>query len=277
MLMDNQNFHPAKKIKGAVSVGIQANFFGAHKYLSFIVEYVRLDNLGYQVSGRKILEELNVAFAKNKITAIIGKSGAGKSTLIRMINGLLTPTEGGVSISNTTVGSSNVRNLRKDIGYTVQGIGLFPHLTTKENILLPKRVFGNSMRANERFSEVVNLVNLPQHTFEKYPYQLSGGEQQRAAIARAVFLDPPLLLMDEPFGSLDPVTRFKILDEFIQLQRNAPRTVLLVTHDLREAQKLADDILVIDHGNVEQFAPAHEIFERPATDVVKELLKAAGL
>ncbi|HWA34078.1 MAG TPA: ATP-binding cassette domain-containing protein [Cyclobacteriaceae bacterium] len=241
------------------------------------MDYVRLDNLGYQISGRKILQDINVGFSKNKVTAIIGKSGGGKSTLIRVINGLLKPTEGTVTIDKLTVGISNARTLRKDIGYTVQGIGLFPHLSAKENILLPEKVFGNSLRTHERFSEVAQLVNLPSHTFEKYPYQLSGGEQQRAAVARALFLDPPLLLMDEPFASLDPITRFNIQDEFVQLQRSAPRTVLIVTHDLREARKLADDILVIDQGSMAQFGPSREIFENPKTDIVKELLTAAGL
>ncbi len=252
-------------------------FFWYRLISSFIVDYVKLDNLGYQLSGRRILRAINVGFTENKITAVIGRSGSGKSTLIKMINGLLTPTEGLVTINNNVVSASNARPLRKTIGYTVQGVGLIPHLTVRENILLPGRIFGDTERDAERFAELVRLVNLPQHTFEKYPYQLSGGEQQRAAISRALFLDPPLLLMDEPFGSLDSITRFNILGEFVQLQRTSPRTVLLVTHDLREAAKLADEILVIDKGGIEQFGPAREIFERPATAVVKELLNAAGL
>ncbi len=241
------------------------------------MEYVRLEKLGYQISGRNILQDVNVVFAQNKITAIIGKSGSGKSTLIKMINGLLVPGDGSVIINGKPMIQANSQKFRKDIGYTVQGIGLFPHLTVRENILLTGKIFSEGSGLQARLAEVLRLVNLPHDLIDKYPYQLSGGEQQRAAISRALFLDPPLLLMDEPFASLDPITRFKIIDEFVQLQNTAPRTVLFVTHDLREAKKLADEVLVIDQGRVEQFGRVYQIFENPASNVVRELLNAAGL
>jgi osmoprotectant transport system ATP-binding protein len=245
--------------------------------LSFVVDYVNIRNVTYRLDGKDILRNINAAFAEKKVTAIIGKSGSGKSTLIRLINGLIRPSAGAISLHGEPIDYKNLREVRKAIGYAIQGIGLFPHLTIEENICLPGRVHAANRPGRDHFLEVARLVNLPEDTFGKYPHELSGGEQQRAGISRALFLDPPLLLMDEPFGSLDPITRYEVHEEFLRLQRLVPRTVLIVTHDLREAQKLADDILVIDQGSAQQFDSASEIFRRPATDAVINLIRTAGL
>ncbi len=240
------------------------------------MEPIKLINISHQIGNRTILSDMSISFEEKKVTAIIGKSGSGKSTLLKSINGLLKPTSGEVRVFDAPIDYSNLQALRKKIGYVIQGIGLFPHLTIEENILLAgKTHLPENEIKKERLHEMMKLVNLKGHLYKKYPYELSGGEQQRAGICRALFLNPPVLLMDEPFGSLDPVTRFDIHQEFIQLQRNVPRTVLLVTHDMREAKKLADYILVIDNGVIQQFGSVKEIFDHPATDPVRELLMVA--
>jgi osmoprotectant transport system ATP-binding protein len=277
MLMDHQNLHAAKKTKPVVEVYIGVDFFAAHKYLSFIMDYVTLSGLMYRAEGEDILRGINAGFAANKITAIIGRSGSGKSTLLKLIIGLLKPSEGFIVIDGERIDYGAVRSLRRKIGYSVQEVGLFPHLTARENISLPGKVHGNNTAAAERTNELARLTNFSHELLDRYPHQLSGGERQRVAISRALFLNPPLLLMDESFGSLDPVTRYDVHNEFLQLQKLAPRTVLLVTHDLREATKLADDILVLEQGTVQQFGSPQSILERPATEMVKNLLRTAGL
>jgi len=237
---------------------------------------IKLVNVTHRIDERTILSNLSIEFADRKVTAIIGKSGSGKSTLLRMINGLLKPTSGIINIFNSPINYSNLHTLRKKIGYAIQGLGLFPHLTVEKNILLPgKAHLTKNEINNDTLIRLLDLVSLPKHLIKKYPYELSGGEQQRVGICRALFLDPPILLMDEPFGSLDPLTRFDIHNEFIKLQKTAPRTVLIVTHDMREAKKLANEILVIDNGMIQQFGITKEIFENPATEIVKELLMIA--
>lgn len=240
------------------------------------MDYIKLNHVTYLVGGRKTLDDINVGFARKKVTAIVGKSGSGKSTLIKLINGLLRPSSGTITVENEVIGQENLRSHRRKTGYVVQSVGLFPHLTVRENILLPGKIHHQSIETS-RLLELVALVNLPLQVLEKYPHQLSGGEQQRVGISRALVLDPPLLLMDEPFGSLDPVTRYGIHDEFLRLKQSVPRTVLLVTHDLREAKKLADDIVILDQGTIQQFGPVQKVIDHPATDATGELIKAADL
>ncbi|CAN5179844.1 N/A [soil metagenome] len=240
-----------------------------------LMEAINLVNVTHRIGNRLILSNISIGFAERKVTAIIGKSGSGKSTLLKTINGLVKPAQGQISLFESLIDYTNLPFHRKKIGYAVQGIGLFPHMTVEENILLPSKAHLKNADGRKRLAELINLVSLPDHIYKKYPTELSGGEQQRVGICRALFLDPPILLMDEPFGSLDPLTRYEIHGEFIRLQQKSPRTTLLVTHDMREAKKLADDILVIDNGMIQQFGPSKEIFEHPATDVVRELLMIA--
>lgn len=240
------------------------------------MDHVKLNHVTYHVGGRPTLHDINLGFAQKKVTAIVGKSGSGKSTLIKLINGLLRPSLGTITVENEIISHDNLRSHRRKTGYVVQGVGLFPHLTVRENILLPGKIHNQHVE-NSRFLELIALVNLPQHTLGKYPHQLSGGEQQRVGISRALVLDPPLLLMDEPFGSLDPVTRYGIHDEFLRLKQSFPRTVLLVTHDLREAKKIADDIIVLDQGSIQQYGPVQAVIDHPATDATRELIRTADL
>ncbi len=240
------------------------------------MDYVKLNHVTYLVGGRETLHDIDVGFARKKVTAIVGKSGSGKSTLIKLINGLLRPSLGTITVENEVIGRDNLRSHRRKTGYVVQGVGLFPHLTVRENILLPGKIHNQPIETS-RLLELVALVNLPPQVLEKYPHQLSGGEQQRVGISRALVLDPPLLLMDEPFGSLDPLTRYGVHDEFLRLKQSVPRTVLLVTHDLREAKKLADDIVILDQGTIQQYGPVQKVIDHPATDATEELIRAADL
>lgn len=240
------------------------------------MEPVKLINVTHKIGDRTILRALSVGFAEGKVTAIIGKSGSGKSTLLKTVNGLTRPTSGELRLFDEKIDYNALAALRKKIGYVVQGIGLFPHMTVEENILLTGKIHLTKDKVSlDRLHALMKLVNLPEPLCVKYPHELSGGEQQRVGICRALFLSPPILLMDEPFGSLDPITRFDIHQEFIKLQQTLPRTVLLVTHDLREAKKLADEVLVLDNGIVQQFGTTQDVFNHPATDVIKELLMVA--
>ena len=157
----------------------------------------------------------------------------------------------------------------------VQGTGLFPHLTIEDNISIAGKLAFPKVHSNERINHLMDLVGLPLSLKNKYPFQLSGGEQQRTGVCRALFLNPPLLLMDEPFGALDPITREDIQKEILTVQKNEPRTILLVTHDMREAKKLADNILVIDEGEVQQFDRASQVLAQPANEIVKRLINAS--
>lgn len=180
-------------------------------------------------SSRAALDNISVGFRKEKITAIIGKSGSGKSTLLKCINGIVKPSSGKVIASGKT-------------GYVIQGSGLFPHLTVGQNISLPGKIAGQAGNV----SELLEFAALPLEYKNKYPWQLSGGEQQRVALCRALFLKPPVILMDEPFGSLDTYTRRDLQQKILELREQFKLTMIIVTHDIPEALRLADDILVLE-------------------------------
>ncbi|MFN7491605.1 MAG: ATP-binding cassette domain-containing protein [Cyclobacteriaceae bacterium] len=235
---------------------------------------VELTDVSHGYGGQEVLTNLTIRFQENKITAIIGKSGSGKSTLLQLINGLLRPSKGQVSVFNQPLNYQQTTSLRLRMGYMVQGTGLFPHLTIAQNIAIAGKVLDNS-KPGARVNELMELVGLPSSYQPKYPYELSGGEQQRVGICRALYLNPPLLLMDEPMGALDPITRQDIQQEIMKLQRLAPRTMLLVTHDMREAKKLADFILVLARGKVQQFDRASNVISEPATQAVRDLINAS--
>ncbi|MBT1695278.1 ABC transporter ATP-binding protein [Fulvivirgaceae bacterium PWU4] len=235
-----------------------------------------LENINHFYDGRQALRDLSVSFAENQCTAILGKSGSGKSTLLQVINGLVKPASGSVTLFGDSYQEDKANVLRQKLGYVIQGNGLFPHLTVEQNISISARIIGyNKAKTAAQVNKLMTLVDLPLSYKGKYPYELSGGEQQRVGLCRALFLDPPVLLMDEPLSALDSVTRLEIQQEIIKLQREAPRTILFVTHDMREAKKLADRILVIDRGSIEQYGAAETVLQHPATAVVKQLFEAS--
>ncbi len=231
------------------------------------------ENVHKSYGEKAVLRGVSLSIPRNGVTAIIGPSGGGKSTLVQMINGLLRPDQGRVLIFSQPINYDNLIETRKRIGYAVQGVALFPHMTVEKNIsLLAKLETWPEPKIDERVRELIALVNLPAAYLKKYPHELSGGEQQRVGLCRAMMLDPKIFLLDEPFGALDPITRNEIHAEFQRLQKLAARTVVLVTHDLREAFKLADHIVILNHGVIEQVGSGEDILDRPASEFVEQFV-----
>src|SRR5947209_3286598 len=220
------------------------------------------------------LDGVTIEFADGVTTAVVGPSGSGKSTLLQLINGLVRPSSGTVHVRGKPIDYNRLPELRRQIGYAVQGTGLFPHLTVERNITLLARLVGwKTERIHTRAQELMERVGLPWTFATRYPHQLSGGQQQRVGLCRAMMLQPPLFLLDEPFGALDPVTRNDIQQEFLRLQQSEPRTMVLVTHDLREALKLAQRLIVLERGRIAQHAPGPEIVSAPADEFVRNFFQ----
>ena len=204
---------------------------------------------------------------------LLGSSGCGKSTLLKMINRLIDPTEGRIYLDGKDVQQQDPIELRRSIGYVFQGIGLFPHLSIQENISIVPRLIGwPEDRINSRYRELLELVQLsPEIHADRFPDELSGGQQQRVAVARALAADPAYLLMDEPFGALDAITRDSLQQEFLELNQRLNKTIIFVTHDILEAVTLGDRIAILHKGQLEQIGTREEILENPATHFVREL------
>jgi osmoprotectant transport system ATP-binding protein len=201
--------------------------------------------------GLLLFDQLTLHIPPGLITVILGKSGSGKSTLIKLLNGIMVPQSGEVRLGGTPIDYTDIYTFRHAIGYVVQHVGLFPHLTIRENIsILGKVKRWQKAASTARVRELMDLVQLSTQYENKYPYELSGGEQQRAGICRALFLDPPVLLMDEPFASLDTTTRDVIANHLLVIQQHRPRTVVMVTHNWDEATILADHFVLLEKGKV---------------------------
>ena len=233
---------------------------------------VVFEQVSHAYDGRFVLHHISLTFEENHITVILGNSGGGKSTLLQMINGLIIPTKGKISIFGSPINYHQIHLFRRKIGYVVQGTGLFPHLTTQENIAILARISNyDKQKTEQRIRFLMQLVDLSPDYIKKYPHQLSGGEQQRVGICRAMMLNPTIFLLDEPFAALDQLTRHEIHRELLNLQKEEPRTIIMVTHDVNEALKLADSIIVLDHGKVQQIGTPDEIINDPVNTTVKKL------
>jgi len=234
---------------------------------------IQFENVSHSYSNTNALDNLIFEITENKITVIIGRSGSGKSTLLQIINGLIMPTQGNVFVLGSYLDYRKINKLRLKIGYSVQGTGLFPHMTVYENISLLGKITKMSKHDMERRTDfLMSLVNLTPDFKTKYPYQLSGGEQQRVGICRAMLLNPPIFLLDEAFAALDPTTKNEIHAELLKLQETEPRTIVLVTHDLNEAIKLGDNIMVLENGVIQQYGTRDEIVNNPENDFVKNYM-----
>ena len=208
---------------------------------------------GFRISPQKeLLSGINLGVAAGETLALVGRSGSGKTTSLKLINRLLTATSGEVRVEGTAVTQWDVIKLRRRIGYAIQDVGLFPHYTVKENVAIVPTIEGwPQEKIDARAEEVLALVGLPLKDFrDRYPHELSGGQRQRVGIARALAADPPILLMDEPFGALDPITRAEVRMEFQTLQRRLRKTVVFVTHDISEALLLGDRIGLMEDGRL---------------------------
>ena len=237
---------------------------------------IRLSGVGKtHPDGTVAVHELDLDVAEGELVVLVGPSGCGKSTTLKMINRLIEPTSGTIEIDGNDVTGQDPVRLRRGIGYVIQQIGLFPHQKVETNVMTVPLLYGESKaRARERAHELMEMVGLDVATFaRRYPHQLSGGQRQRVGVARALAADPPVLLMDEPFGAVDPVVRVRLQDEFLRLQRELAKTVVLVTHDIDEAVKMGDHVAVFaEGGRLAQFATPAELLARPADDFVADFV-----
>lgn len=235
---------------------------------------ITLDQVSKSYDGvSRIVNNLSFEVLEGEILMLLGSSGCGKSTILKMINRLIDPTEGRIYLDGKDIQQQDPIELRRSIGYVFQGIGLFPHLSIRENISMVPRLIGwPEDRINNRYRELLELVQLsPEIHADRFPDELSGGQQQRVAVARALAADPAYLLMDEPFGALDAITRDSLQQEFLELKQRLNKTIIFVTHDIVEAVTLGDRIAILHEGQLEQIGTSEEILENPATDFVREL------
>lgn len=212
---------------------------------------ISLTNITKSFDDHRALKAISISFKEKAVTAVLGKSGSGKTTLLEIINGLIRPDEGAVTILGEPLNYHALSRLRLRIGFVVQQTGLFPHLNVRNNISL-LGVVGRlpEDHIKRRIAQLMALVQLPVTWLTKYPHELSGGEQQRVGLCRAMFLNPPILLMDEPFASLDYETKERLYTHFQAIQETEPRTIILVTHDWNEAEKLADEFIWLEKGEI---------------------------
>lgn len=220
---------------------------------------VEFRNVSYSLNGHDLLHELNLAIRPGETTVLLGRSGSGKTTTLKLINDLLTPTAGEVLVNGRSTRDWDVIRLRRMIGYVIQEVGLFPHFSVERNVGLVPSIEGwAAERIRERVMELLKLVGLSPQVAKRFPHELSGGQRQRVGVARALAADPPILLMDEPFGALDPLTRLELQNEFLELQRRLNKTVAFVTHDLREALRLGTRIAFLEDGRLVTVQPCAE-------------------
>jgi osmoprotectant transport system ATP-binding protein len=215
------------------------------------VPAIEFRNVSYRVAGTEVLRDLTLQVQSGEILVLLGRSGSGKTTTLKLINRLVSPSSGEVLVNGVRNSETDVIQLRRRIGYVIQEVGLFPHFTVERNIgLVPKIEGWPASRIRERVQELLQLIGLSGEIPFRYPHQLSGGQRQRVGVARALAVDPPLLLMDEPFGALDPLTRDELQRELLALQSRLHKTIVFVTHDLREALRLGSRIGLMEAGKL---------------------------
>jgi len=226
--------------------------------------------------GTTAVDDLDLEIRKGEVTVLVGPSGCGKTTTLRMVNRMIEASSGRIVVDGQDVEQIDPPQLRRRIGYVIQQIGLFPHRTIGENIAtVPELVGWDKRRTKARIDELLQLVGLPAEVVDRYPHQLSGGQRQRVGVARALAVDPPIMLMDEPFGAVDPIVRSRLQDEFLRLQQEVQKTIVFVTHDIDEAIKMGDRIAILQQGGVlAQYDPPADLLAEPASDFVADFLGA---
>lgn len=237
---------------------------------------VRFEHVSKEFPGmhRLAVDDCSLTVDDGEFIVLLGPSGCGKTTLLKMVNRLYDPSAGAIYLDDQDIQRVNVTQLRRQIGYVIQQVGLFPHMTVAQNVrVVPELLRWDRSRSNARVDELLALVDLPPEQYrDRYPSQLSGGQQQRVGVARALAGDPALILMDEPFGAVDAITRASLQDEMVTLQRQLHKTILFVTHDVDEALRLADRIVIMREGKIVQFDSPIDILSQPADAFVNELV-----
>ena len=234
---------------------------------------LEIENICKSFGRTEVLKNVSFSLEKGQVVSIIGSSGSGKTTALRMLNRMIEPTSGTITIDGKDVNKMNPVELRRSIGYVLQQIGLLPHMTIKENIVLvPKLLKWSEEKKDKKARELLKLVDLPESYLDRYPSELSGGQQQRIGVVRALAAEQNIILMDEPFGALDPITRDTLQDLVKELQQKLNKTFIFVTHDMDEAIKLADKICIMSEGKVLQFDTPDNILSAPANDFVRDFI-----
>ncbi len=245
-------------------------------FLLEVEKLIKVENLTkvYQGEEEKAVSNLNLKVEEGEICVFVGPSGCGKTTTLKMLNRLIEPTSGKIFIEGTNVVEQDKSILRRKIGYVIQQIGLFPHMTIRENIAtVPKLLEWDEEKIEERVVELLDLIGLDsENHIDKYPDELSGGQQQRVGVARAMAADPPIMLMDEPFGAVDPITRADLQNEFLRLQKKINKTICFVTHDIDEAIKMGDKIAIMNKGKLVQYDTPKNILFNPKNEFAEDFI-----
>ena len=228
-------------------------------------------------SGKMAVDHVSARIEKGEFITILGSSGCGKTTLLKLTNRLYDPDAGKIFVDGEDIGVADPVALRRRLGYVIQQVGLFPHMTVRDNItVIPQLMKWDKKRMDERADELLTLVGLAPGEFRsRYPHQLSGGQQQRVGLARALVLDPEILLMDEPFGAIDAITRLHLQSELMRIRKGLGKTILFVTHDINEAFRLGSRVMVMNEGKLLQFDTPEGIVRNPADSFVRSLIEAA--
>ena len=236
---------------------------------------IEFRNICKRYGDKAVLDGFNLSIEAGEFVTIIGSSGCGKTTALKLVNGLLTPDSGEILINGEDIAGMDQVQLRRNIGYAIQGSVLFPHMTVEQNIAYVPNLLNRSdkKRTREAVDKWMRIVGLDEELKRRYPDELSGGQQQRVGIARALAASPEILLMDEPFGAVDEITRAQLQTELKRIWQQTGITVLFVTHDISEALRLGTKVLVMDAGRIEQYAPPKELLRAPATDFVRRLVE----
>ena len=234
---------------------------------------IRFENVSMSYGEHEVLKNMNLHIKEGQLVVLIGPSGCGKTTTLQLINRLLLPTSGKIYIGDKDISTVDAVQLRRNVGYVIQEIGLFPHMTIKQNIeIVPRLLKWSEKQRKERSAELLKLVGMDESYLSRYPANLSGGQQQRIGLLRALAAEPPIILMDEPFGALDPITRETLQDEILSLQKKLHQTIVFVTHDMDEALKIADVIILMKDGVVLQVASPKELLNAPANEYVEQFI-----
>lgn len=241
-----------------------------------VAPIITFTNVSKRYGDTVVLSEIELEIPNGQTTVIVGQSGSGKTTLLRMVNGLIKPDSGRLEVFGDLVPEENIENFRRKIGYAVQGAGLFPHVSVKENIVLIARLVGwSSQDLDERFEMLMRQMELPLDLSDRIPNELSGGQQQRVGLCRALMLKPKLLLLDEPFSAVDPLTRLELYEVVEKLISNEAVSIVMVSHDLGEAKRLGDRMVVLQNGIILQNDLISNVIGNPATPYVERLVQSA--
>ena len=235
---------------------------------------IEFKNVNKNFKNKKVLKDISFNINKGELVSIIGASGCGKTTTLKMINRLINPSSGQILIDGENIASKDIIKLRRNVGYVIQQTGLFPHMTVRENIELISTIEKNDKKKiSEKTVELMEMVGLEKDEYlDRYPTELSGGQQQRVGVARAFATNPEVILMDEPFSALDPITRNQLQDELLELQNTLKKTIVFVTHDMDEAIKISDRICIMNEGEIAQYDTPENILKNPSNDFVSEFI-----